>query len=487
MPPNFPNEVLSKIFSHLLTDNEKHCLDSQHLGDITKVRLVCRLWNELASKHLFRTIALHSDVDTMESWFCHWHHLINSKDVANAARRVAIESGTEYWQGSCYKGSWPASWEESGKWPAFVSAIERIYDMPNLDAIEVRFTSCCAGRDTYRQPWGDVEVANPEPIATRLYTLSAVAEAIEKRATRPEMTVIRELVLDNLQNMPLPNTIANSLFRNIQRLHIKILSENNGKMHPDEERPDLIHCEELRLFPRYLQYELLPSIAHQLVELTISGKHWGGIPGEFNGKHLWFPKLKTLTLDGWDFVRRDQFNFILQQGTISALHLHNCTIATHCHVQQPDFDRWNVELKGWSKVDTLSPVMGLDLERPLAAGWYENSLRWSTIFDTFSGNFPLLEHFSFDRRPWAVHFRHDDTSLFPEQMELRYLAFSGRWFEPPRLHYHERSELQKSMPRSAVEKLAKSEKQDRQALEKFLQTIEDRRNKKFDPVVCRVQ
>ncbi|EKJ75767.1 hypothetical protein FPSE_03947 [Fusarium pseudograminearum CS3096] len=465
MLPTLPNEVLSTIFGHLMTENEKHCLGFQHLGDITKVRLVCRLWNDLASKHLFRTLALHNDIDTMTSWFYHWHRLIGSKTVADAARRITIESAAEDWQGSCHKDSWPASWEESGKWPAFVSAIERIYDMPNLDAIEVRFTSCCAGPDADRQPWGDVEVADPEPTATRLYTLSAVAETVEKRATRPKMSVIRELVLDNLQNMPLPNTIASSVLQNIQRLHIRILSESYGKLHPDEERPDLVHREELRRFPRYLQNKLLPLVANQLVELTISGKHWGSIPGEFNGKGLSFPNLRTLTLDGFDILHKDQFQWILEQKTLMALHLHNCTIAAYCHVQHPDFSRWNVDLQGWSKVNAL----GLG---PFA-GWYESRLRWDTLFHSIRESLPRLRRFSFDRQPWAVYFRHD-TCPFPGQMELRYLAFSGRWFEPPRLHYYERSELQKSMPRLVDESLVKAEKPDSQALEKLLQTVKDR-------------
>ncbi|WXC65035.1 hypothetical protein SNK03_010843 [Fusarium graminearum] len=471
MPPNLPNEVWSKIFSHLLTEHEKHRLEIHHFGDITNARLVCRLWNDLATKQLFRTLSLGTDVDTALHLFDSWHRFVSSKLVANAARRVAIFSATEEVDGSRYKGNWPPEWEANGEWRAFESAIDRICDMPNLDTIEVRFTSCCAGKDARLLPLDEEEeIVGPELATTRFQTLRAVLRAIETRAERPDTTVIRELVLDNLQNMPLPSTIAPNLFCDIQRLQIKILSENYGYMHPDAERPDLIHREELRQFPSYLQNKLLPSIADQLVELTISGEHWGSIPGEFNGKGLSFPKLKTLTLDGYDILRKDQFQWVLEQQALTALHLHNCTIATHCHAQQPEFALWNVNLHGWSKVNAYR--LG-----PAFVGWYESSLRWDTVFHSICESLPLLKRFSFDRKPWAVYFRHD-TSPFPGQMELRYLAFSGRWFEPPRLYYHERSELQESMPRLVDESLAKAEKPDSQALEKLLQTVEDRRNER---------
>ncbi|RGP75765.1 f-box protein [Fusarium sporotrichioides] len=305
---------------------------------VAQVRLVCRLWNKLATEHLFRNLTLRHDLESLDTHFDYWLNLTDLAHVNKFARRVAIESALQDYDGSCYDGHWPPSWAKEGIWPVFEDSIDRIIDMPNLDVIEIRFASCCAGRNANRDPWApELEIANPETAATRFHTLRAIVRAMEERSSRPNTSIIRELVLRNLQNMALPKDIADDLFHNIQRLHIKITTENYGTEYPDEERPDLIHREELREFPRYLQNTLLPSVAHQLVELTISGKHWGSIPGEFNGKGLTFLRLNTLTLDGFVILRKDQFDWILEQKSLTALHLHNCTIATYCLVQQTEF------------------------------------------------------------------------------------------------------------------------------------------------------
>lgn len=55
---HIPNEILSHILSYLLTDRQKHRLHEDSIDDILPVRLVCRLWNDLATKHLFRTFTL---------------------------------------------------------------------------------------------------------------------------------------------------------------------------------------------------------------------------------------------------------------------------------------------------------------------------------------------------------------------------------------------------------------------------------------------
>ncbi|KAG8668441.1 hypothetical protein FPOAC2_07723 [Fusarium poae] len=278
--------------------------------------------------------------------------------------------------------------------------------------------------------------------------------------------------------MPLPEDIAEYLFEDIQRLHIKIVSENYGKIYPDEERPDLIHRDELREFPIYLQNTLLPSVADQLVELTLAGKHWAGIPGEFNGRGLLFPELKTLTLDGFDILRDDQFNWVLNQKSLTSLHLHNCTIGTHCRVEQPNFAHWNVNLRDWLQDGAVYPVQRLEPGQQLQPGWYMNHLRWDNIFNSIQESLPLLQDFSFDRKPWEVYFRHNDEVTFAGEMELRYLAFSGRWFEPPRRHYYERSELQKSMPVCSAEELDKNDPTDRKALDNLVRTVVARRSGK---------
>lgn len=38
-------------------------------------------------------------------------------------------------------------WAQKGEWPAFTSDIERICDLPKLDALKVRFSDSCVWRN----------------------------------------------------------------------------------------------------------------------------------------------------------------------------------------------------------------------------------------------------------------------------------------------------------------------------------------------------
>ncbi|EWY87301.1 hypothetical protein FOYG_11519 [Fusarium oxysporum NRRL 32931] len=46
---HIPNEILSHIFSYLLTEREKHRLRDDWIDHILPVRLVCHRWNDLAN------------------------------------------------------------------------------------------------------------------------------------------------------------------------------------------------------------------------------------------------------------------------------------------------------------------------------------------------------------------------------------------------------------------------------------------------------
>ncbi|KAK7430733.1 hypothetical protein QQZ08_002777 [Neonectria magnoliae] len=140
--------------------------------------------------------------------------------------------------------------------------------------------------------------------ATREHTLNSVAKATRQRAARPNTSVIRELVLENLQNRPLPENLTDGLLENIARLHIRIAFEMHGT--PEDE----VQLSEIREYEPYLQSTLIPSVAEQLVELTISAQtRWGAIIGEFDGKGLYFLRLKTLTLAEYVIVCHDQFDW----------------------------------------------------------------------------------------------------------------------------------------------------------------------------------
>ncbi|KAM0420033.1 hypothetical protein ACHAPD_003602 [Fusarium lateritium] len=168
-----------------------------------------------------------------------------------------------------------------------------------------------------------------EPTNTRLHSLKALARAIQERNKRPNLSTVRELVLENLQNVPILDSVATDPLRDIERLHIKILSEEYGIL------------------------DLVPN----LVELTLAGKNWAAIPGAFYGMDVVFPRLDTLTLQGLENLHKWHFDWVLSHKSLRNLNLHQCTIATHCLVQQPKFVFWRVNLDGWVRVqdDTHDP------------------------------------------------------------------------------------------------------------------------------------
>ncbi|RSL52991.1 hypothetical protein CEP54_010619 [Fusarium duplospermum] len=447
---HFPDGVLSNIFSHLITKAQKHRLHDDFIVDIWPVRLVCRRWNVLATPQLFQTLTLFHSEWAANKDFDFWKHMLATDAIRAAARRVAIESAP--WDDLDERSSWVwEDWRYDNEWPEFTAAIERICDMPHLNALEVRFSSNCVGRD------GNQEDPEMELSITRENTLRAVLNAMRKRASRPNTSVIRELVLDNLQHIALPKDITDGLLENIERLHIFTAHENT----------------------------LLPSVAEQLVELTLaSPANWGAIPGEFNGKGLRFPQLKSLTLAEYVITRQDQFEWVLSLESLTSLCLHGCTIATHILVLQPEFAFWEVDMRWWKRVadppelddeDDVRPAYEISTgKRTLTPGFYVHSLRWDAMFDSIRERLPRLQEFRFTKEQWITFFRHSGEAN-PEALVDRYMAFTQYWCELWSYNLKECGYVEENRPGLPEELLTITEEADRRALEKLLQTTRERR------------
>ncbi|KAG8668430.1 hypothetical protein FPOAC1_007809 [Fusarium poae] len=485
---DFPDEILDKIFSHLLNPREKQRLLLDWLGHIFQVRAVCRRWNNIASVHLLHTLPLWHTEITINDKFRAWHKLIDSLRVRDAARRVVIDTvahSNHFLSDECLVHKWPQSWKE-GEWPEFLSAISLTRHLPNLDAIEVRFSAACTG------PEGELEGRHlsrftgleiTEPAETRLYTLEAVAKAMIERTKRHQsLRLVEELVLENLQNMRLNRDLVKYVSsEHLKRLHIKVTHEGGSTIEKRKKK----------------QFNNLPA-GNNLVELTLSGEYWGAIPGEFNGGKLSFPTLKTLTLEGFEILRQDQFDWILRIRSLTRLHLHCCPIITHCLVFQPEFDYWNVNLQGWKRVQDANydPATHPDRYKvphepdldALEPGWYVNPLRWNTLFDSICENLPLLEDFTFDAQRWANYFRHIENPFNEDMMTFRYVGFAHkrRCLQSVSLYLDETMDecnyVQDDMLGKPKEIIKVAEPADRQALDKLLQTIQERRNGKHASV-----
>ncbi|RSL89579.1 hypothetical protein CEP51_001126 [Fusarium floridanum] len=469
---HFPDEVLSTIFSHLTTKAQKHRLHDDFIVDIWPVRLVCRRWNVLATPQLFQTLTLFHSEWAANKDFDFWKHLLAADAIRAAARRVAIESAP--WDDMDERASWVwEDWRYDNEWPEFTAAINRICDMPHLNALEVRFSSNCVGRD------GDQEDPEMELSVTRENTLRAVLNAMRQRASRPNTSVIRELVLDNLQNIALPKDLIDGLLENIERLHILTAHEVSGRPGKDA------HLHEIREWEPYLQNTLLSSVAEQLVELTLaSPANWGAIPGEFNGKGLRFPRLKSLTLAEYVITRQDQFEWVLSLESLTSLCLHGCTIATHILVLQPEFAFWGIDMRGWKRVadppelddeDDARPVYEISAgKRTLSPGFYVHSLRWNAVFDSIRERLPRLQEFHFTKEQWINFFRHSEEAN-AEALVDRYMAFTQYWSELWSYNLKECGYVEENRPGLPEELLTVTEQADRRALERLLQTTRERR------------
>ncbi|KAM0431376.1 hypothetical protein ACHAPT_005353 [Fusarium lateritium] len=473
MVNKFPNEVLSNIFGHLTTRAQKHRLHNDHLTEIWPIRLVCRRWNAIATNQLFKTLTLYHGEEAAEGGFRSWQYLLNSDAIRDAARRVAIESAppnnTDGEFGEVENTVWE-SWLDDGEWPEFTSAIDRIRDLPHLNALEVRFSEHCF-------PDQASGLIVPETTFTRENTLKRILKAMRRREAGPNMSVLRELVLENLQNTPLREKLTDCLFQNIERLHILIAFEQED----DEE-----DIPEVSKYGRYLQNRLIPSVAEQLVELTLAAQdYWGAINDEFDGTGLHFPRLKALTLASYVITRHDQLDWVLRQESLISLQLHGCAIASHILVLQPEFADWGVDLPGWKWVND-PPSHGFDFppmdphadpgENLLTPGFYVYSLRWDTIFDNIGARLPRLQNFKFTSEPWGTFFRHDGR---PNGGALvnRYIAFNEYWRELVFAWLQECSYVEENRLGTPEEILTLTEDTDRRALETLLQTTRERQQR----------
>ncbi|OBS20687.1 hypothetical protein FPOA_07026 [Fusarium poae] len=493
MPPYLPDEVLNEIFSHLLTPNRKHHFHVDWHDDCTQVRLVCQRWNAIATQILLSTVVLRHTGFTMNDNFRSWHKLLNSRLVRNSVRRIAIETApqVEDWEsdeyGACEVFRWPLSWRAHGKWPEFESAISRLRHLPNLDAIEVRFSSACIG------PAGEIEEdeeypdsedeAREESPSTRIFTLAVIGRALYARNSHNNKA--SELVLENLQNRHIPENVAKYLLEGIERLHLKIVAEGDGVWSRTDPVKQL-YREELREFPYLLAEDIYYSVSNNhLVELTLDGKNWGSIPGRFEGSYINLPSLKTLTIGGLTIPHQGQLDWILSKTTLTSLHLHHCAIVTHCLVLQPEFSFWEVSLQGWKRVKANTydvsrlrrPISHTPGPHALEPGWYVNPLRWATLFGIIGERLPLLENFSFDGEVWEAYFRQAEQHDFRDGMEARYLGFAQGWYRLNETHtqlFRNCGYVQDGMRGMPAELLELTRQADCEGLEELLQTVKER-------------
>ncbi|KAK4654249.1 hypothetical protein QC762_401980 [Podospora pseudocomata] len=385
---SIPTEVLDLIFDCLEKEKPDKMNRYRHLGaavrpeSLRNARLVCRQWNALATKHLFRTIALmHNGNDKA---FDTWKQIVNSPAVQQAAREAEIYSvrpppRSYYRQLERDYETW-CSWD-SGDWPEFVTAIQGLGSLPNLRAVNIRFTEGCEGveKSGYRE-----EIV--ETFSTRMHTIENVFKAIQRRKSRANqvITPITSLTIENLQNMPFTEFLETGLFRSviedITELRLLVAQED----HDDGPDYDLYYDERFTFEP-WLQEEFLPCFASRLTSLNITfGECWGVAPGYFDGKGLHFPNLKTLILGEYVIGHHDQFDWVPAQTTLETLCLNRCMIVSYLEYASDDIEKWNdLTTHDWKFV--------ADRGRGWTLRQFDGA--WEVVFDAIRIRLPNLVQF----------------------------------------------------------------------------------------------
>ncbi|KAJ4012409.1 hypothetical protein NW752_008092 [Fusarium irregulare] len=398
-----PNEVLDLILSHLTAHRKKH--------DLYQARLVARRWNHLAIKHIFSTIGLYHNSVPAPKQFQSWHKLLGQKSIRDTVQRVIIHT----WPDGVRKDEGPFhcdwdKWEWDGEWPEFTSAIDRIIELDHLKALEIHFSHMCRGEESHWHEGAGASEDREMP-GERKAALEAIYKAVKQREARSNASPIRELRLNHLQNMDPPDVLVNGLLKGIERLDLNIVEEENVFLNSDDfEMPEKFKWDGI------LRNKILAPIADQLVELSIGAQYeWGLLPARFKGKGLLFPKLKKLRLDLYAIGHYDQMDWVLDQKSLTRLHLEHCQIVTHLHFSDQE-EEWDISTDDWESSNE-DPWF-----RSLATNYYTFDLRWNTIFDKFRKGLPELTEF---RVGWAL------IGESKGDFSRRYLNFSTDGFPVP--------------------------------------------------------
>lgn len=213
-PPSFSQMHFYRLITH----------GSRHMSGIQPISAHLRAFTTLAMP-LCKSLTLAHTKPKGED-FASWHHSLNLQNAAQQVHHVTIHSTPDDLASRLDYKVWQRWEEKDGQYPAFETAINRIAELPHLEALELRFSDRCQGIADKHPFSGDFEEAE-----SRINTLKAVFGALEKRAANPKNSAIRSLTIENLQNLPIPNFTKSNAFsnvmKNVKEIHLSIATEYN--------------------------------------------------------------------------------------------------------------------------------------------------------------------------------------------------------------------------------------------------------------------
>lgn len=351
-------------------------------SDLSNTRLACKDLNKHASKELFSSVLLSPSEDRISAW----NSISGDSILKQIPRRAIINTRSDMDE----DGN-PGDDGEEDVTEGFETALAALSTFPNLESLDINFTSQCLG-ERESSWWEEV----PEDVARRKEMFTLIFQAINGRAADKQNRTIRKLTITNLQNCPMPDFTSSNLFRDVMapldELHISLIQESN------EHGPDHDYTrDELRTFPSHFISDWLAPISTRLKALSIysHSENWGPFPGKFDFSALAFPKLQRLALGYYTLAHDNDIDWILRIKRLESLTLHNAMIASWIRIDPANMPIWNPSTHDWTS-------MADNAEDSWPQWSYGGT--WSTVLDRIRLSLPNLRKFAFDQGetyPWG--------------------------------------------------------------------------------------
>lgn len=382
--------------------------------DLRNIRLASRELDRHAVRELFREVSVSPLPRHIEAYTSISQH--------ETLRRLA-RSAVIYSQPDLNMDGWLGNRETEERGEDYEEAIAALARFPNLDSLEIGFTSECFGHRENNN-FADVE----ETISVRRWLFELIFQAVRDRSattSSPDsIRAIRRLTIVNLQNCPMPEFTRSDLFRDVMaqldELHLEIIQET------DEAGPDHDYTRvELQTFPGYLVSDWLRPISANLRALSIYSRtsNWGPFPGYFRPVGLSLPRLESLYLGYYTLAHDDDLNWLLGIPSLRRLVLHNCMVVSRVRIDPNNVGKWRPRTEDWDAVSE---------EREEGDDWpqYAYHGRWSEFFARIARGLPSLVDFRFDnfyssKKTYRYGVKNRDLSCGARVFPRRYLVFDN--------------------------------------------------------------
>ncbi|KAL5336351.1 hypothetical protein BJX70DRAFT_282656 [Aspergillus crustosus] len=380
-----PPEILHRVFFYADQESRK------------ALRLSSVLLGETGRSWIFQT----TTISRVKSICARFENILDRPDIVNAVTKIYLdtidpddgngsvttEDGDEFLEASEEDED-----DDSALPPRFWKLVNRLSEFPRLQSVVIRFDPKCEEEDD----WGDAQ-------QTKEFRAAVLKKAFSVIAALPRLP--KELGIQDLQNINPTDeeTVGdiNKVLGGLQRLRLNNaneLDEGNGENNVEKQA---IHD----FYPSLASTWLLPALTN-LEHLSIySSIYWGFNPiADLETAH--FPRLKSLALGNYTFVRDAQLEWILSLGeTLEELYLDDCPILFEVAIY-PD-------TKPRTSLDPNSYKDHPKFQRKTHA--YYNT-RWADYLRAFNERLPHLKHFRLGHNP---HWWEDDTTPFEKEDQIR--------------------------------------------------------------------